>query len=705
MLKIKPYGLSLLILLMSLAIYASPADKKTDTYTRDTVVVNHLILESREYLKRGELGKAMEVAQKSLQQSKKIAYRYGVAKSYLTQGIISYRKGEYTNSLDYLNTAMLINRYLGDSVLQSNILNNTGNAYAYMGNHVKALEYYFKGLAIEEKLNNQTTLQWYYSNIGNLYGDQKNYRKGLEYSYKAVAVEERINDKRALSVTLSNIGGIYMSLELNDSALYCYTRSLKLAEDMKDTFSVALSLTNSAIIHLRLKHYDTAYQFAQKAYKISNDKGMGDIIIYNLKTLGDIDLIKKNYAATEKYYLKAAELSKKMGAKLLIRDAYQSLATLYDETKDYKKAFDYYELYSAAKDSLLNEDNSKLITEMNTKYTTEKKEKEIELLRKNEDIQKLELSRRKNELDTQRTVSIGVSVGFFLLMIVAILIYGGYRLKQKANVQLQNAFNLIEQKNEVIEQSNVLITDSITYAKRIQDAILPSNEEIGRLFSKDFFILYQPTQIVSGDFYWCSSQENKTIFVVADCTGHGVPGAFMSMIGNTLLNEIVNEQKVTDTKKIAELLDEKIIHSLHQDAGSEKYDGMDISICCIDRTANEISFTGAHHTMYAYNGHLQKIKGNSYSIGGAQQQNSKKFTSQTIAYERGLRLYFMTDGYCDQSGGEANKRFSSRQFERLLENIHRQEMHEQKEKLEAAFENWKGSAKQRDDVLVVGLKC
>lgn len=673
--------------------------------TGDTANANHLIIKSRDYLKVGQLDEAMDYARKAQQFSKKIGYQVGQAKGTIILGIISYRKGRYSEALEYLNSALIVSRYISDSVIMSSALNNIGNTYAYMGNHVKALDYYFKGLDIEEKIKEQNVLQWYYSNIGNIYGDQKNYRKGLEYSFKAVAVEEKVKDKRALSVTLSNIGGIYSSLELNDSALYYYIRSLRMAEEIKDTFSIALSLTNSAIIYTKLKRYDSGYKFSQKGYKMAKDKGLGDIIIYNLKTMGDIDLANKNYESAENYYLQSLERSKKMKAQLLIRDSYEALATFYNEKGDFEKAYTNYKLYSEAKDTMLNEENSKLITEMNTKYTTEKKEKEIELLKKNEDIQTLELTKKKNELEKQQTISISVFVGFLLLMIVAILMYSRYRLKKRANEQLQSTYNLIEEKNQVIEKSNLMITDSITYAKRIQDAILPSNEEIAKALSPDFFILYQPTQIVSGDFYWCSSQQDNTIFVVADCTGHGVPGAFMSMIGNTLLNEIVNEQKITDTKKIAERLDEKIIHYLHQEEGSEKFDGMDISICCINKIKKEIRFTGAHHAMYAFNHELRKIKGNPYSLGGAQQQNSKKFTSQTIDYEKGLRLYFLTDGYCDQSGGNLNKRFSSKQFEGLLVALQGSEMNHQKEKLEEAFENWKGRVKQRDDVLVVGIKC
>jgi serine phosphatase RsbU (regulator of sigma subunit) len=675
------------------------------TASGDTAVINRLNNTASDYLKKGQLDETMIYAAKASLLSKKKGYPAGLARSYNLKGRVLYRKGKYTESIVCLNEALRISSAVKDSVLQSTALNNLGNAYAYMGDHVKALDYYFKGLDIEERIKIQNNLHWYYNNIGNIYSEQKDYRKALEYSFKAVNVEERIKDRHALSVTFSNIGGMYSAIEKNDSALFYYVRAVKVSEEVKDTFSIALSLSNSAMMFSKLKRFDSAYEYAKRCYKIASGKGMKDIMIFCIKTLGEVEQAKKNYAAAEKYFSQMKNLAQEMKAKILIKESYFSLAGLYEEEGNYEKAFENYKLFSATKDTLLNEDNSKLITEMNTKYTTEKKEKEIELLKKNEDIQNLELAKRRNELERQRTISIGTFIGFLLLMVVAILFFSRYRLKKKANDQLQNAYNLIEEKNTTIEKSNLMITDSITYAKRIQDAILPAEEDLSKTLHENFFILYKPSQIVSGDFYWCSTQQNKTIFVVADCTGHGVPGAFMSMIGNTLLNEIVNERKVVCTKKIAELLDEKIIHALHQHEGSEKYDGMDISICSIDSINKEIHFTGAHHNMYAYNGHLEKIKGNPFSIGGAQQQKLKNFTSQKIAYSEGLSLYFMTDGYCDQSGGHLNKRFSSKQFEHMLEEVHDKSMNEQREKLEEAFENWKGSSIQRDDVLVVGIKC
>ena len=615
------------------------------------------------------------------------------------------RKGKYAEASLLADSALTVAQNAKDSVSITLSYLLLGNLQCYTGKYAKGMDFYFKGLAIEEQLKKQKYSYWFYSNIGNLYLDQRNYPKALEFSYKAAAAEQKANDQSALLNSLTNLGQIYAAMEKNDSALVYYNRALIIAEKLNDPFGISSSLVNLTQLYVRLKDFEKAMSLGLRSYNVTKKNGFTDLYAYALMNLGCIKKELKQYKEAEPYFLESSAVAKRTGATAMLRESYAQLAGLYEEMEDFKKAFDYFKLHSDTKDSLLNKENSKLITEMNTKYTTEKKEKEIELLKKNEDIQHLELSKKKNELENQRTISIGIFVGFFLLMIVAILMFNRYKLKKKANDELQDAFNLIEEKNTLIEKSNVMITDSIVYAKRIQDAILPATEDLSKALSENFFVFYKPTQIVSGDFYWCSSQNDKTVFIVADCTGHGVPGAFMSMIGNTLLNEIVNELKITCPKKIAELWDAKIIQALHQHSDSNQYDGMDLSICSIDRTKKEIHFTGARHHMYTYNGHLEKIKGDPFSIGGAQQQGSKIYTSQKIEYTENLKLYFLTDGYCDQSGGPSNKRFGTKEFEKLLSGIHELSMDEQLQKLEQTFEDWKGQAKQRDDVLVVGIHC
>lgn len=697
--------LSLLCIANCLPAQNTHLSKTSAKISHDTSAINKITREARKYVLTGQYAEATKQIARAEAFSRKAGYKAGLAACFNLKGIISYRQGHYLDAVDLLKTGLMLSQMAKDSAVQSSSLNNLGNAYAYMGDHAKAMECYFRGLAVEEKLKVQPILHWYYSNIANLYSEQNNPKKAFEYAFKALNVERKVNAKGALSITLSNIAGMYQTAGKYDSSLIYYKEALPLAEEMNDTFAIALNISNSALVYTRLKEYESGYNQSIKSLKLARAKGYQDLIIYGFQNLGDIDKVYKRYESAEENYLQGLKIAKKIKSKLLIKEMLLSTALLYKEKGDFKNAYYYYKQFSDAKDTLLNEQNSKLMTEMNTKYTTEKKEKEIELLRKSEDIQNLELAKQKNELERQRTVSIGVFVGFLLLMIVAILFYSRYRLKKKANDLLQHAFDLIEEKNSVIEKSNIMITDSITYAKRIQDAILPAPEDLTNVFSTDFFVFYKPSQIVSGDFYWCSSQHDKIIFVVADCTGHGVPGAFMSMIGNTLLNEIVNERKITCTKKIAQLLNEKIIHSLRQREGSQKYDGMDISICSIDKISKEINYTDANHAMYTYNGQLRKIKGDPFSIGGAQHQDAKVFTTQKIHYEPGLNLYFLTDGYYDQSSEKTKKRFSSKQFENMLKDIHHLNMTSQKETLENVFEKWKGNSKQRDDVLVVGIKC
>lgn len=671
----------------------------------DTSTINHTLDIGREYVKKGQFYEATSYIHSGRQQSRQINYIAGIMRSYNMEANLLCRKGKYPEAVECADSALGLAFQFKDSTTLSLSYMIMGNIQCYMGKYAKGMEFYFKGLAIEEKAKVQPYAHWFYSNIGNLYYDQKNYTKALEYSHKAIKAEEKAGDKQAMLNTCSNLGQIYSSLGKNDSALHYYDLALKISEETNDGFGISTAVVNMSGLYTKMKNYDKATVYSMRGYKIAKAKGFTDLTAYALSNLGTINKELNQFDVAENYFIEAAGIAKKMGSTILMKETYYKLASLYNEKNDFNKAYDYYKLYSETKDSLLNQENSKLITEMNTKYTTEKKEKEIELLKKNEDIQKLELAKKKNELDSQRTISISAFAGFILLMIVAILMFSRYQLKKKANNQLQQAFNLIEEKNSLIEKSNLMITDSIVYAKRIQDAILPATEDLSKALSEEFFIFYKPTQIVSGDFYWCSSQNDKTIFVVADCTGHGVPGAFMSMIGNTLLNEIVNERKITCTKKIAELLDKKIIHALHQHSDSEQYDGMDISICCVDKINKEINFTGAHHSMYVCNGEVLKIKGDPYSIGGAQQQNTKNYSAQKISYKENQRLYFLTDGYCDQSGGQSNKRFGSVKFEKILQEMQELKMQDQKELLETTFNEWKGTTNQRDDVLVVGIKC
>lgn len=254
-----------------------------------------------------------------------------------------------------------------------------------------------------------------------------------------------------------------------------------------------------------------------------------------------------------------------------------------------------------------------------------------------------------------------------------------------------------------IETSNLKITQSIRYAKRIQDAILPDQELIKKHF-EEYFVMYHPRDIVSGDFYWFAEMGDLLILVVVDCTGHGVPGAFMTMMGNDLLNQIIIENEITSPEYIISELDKKVIKNL--DSSQEKRnDGMDIAIAVIDSNKKEIHFSGAKLPLYlVHKGVLEQFKGNIFPVGSQQFKNTKNYEKRIIPYAEGDMLYLFSDGFQDQFGGEKKSKYTIKRFRHFLSEMHEMSMNEQKEMLEKELTYWQNGSKQTDDILVLGLK-
>ncbi|MFZ5553825.1 MAG: GAF domain-containing SpoIIE family protein phosphatase, partial [Bacteroidota bacterium] len=263
---------------------------------------------------------------------------------------------------------------------------------------------------------------------------------------------------------------------------------------------------------------------------------------------------------------------------------------------------------------------------------------------------------------------------------------------------------VVKQK-EIIEEKNKHITDSIIYAKRIQRAILPP-EETFSAFLKNSFVLYKPKDIVSGDFYWLERKENKILFAVVDCTGHGVPGAFMSIIGYNGLNQIVNEYNITQPAEILNRLNSIITNTLKQHADQSKIrDGMDISVCCINLEQNKLEYAGANNPIFILrNNEVVEVKADKHPIGNFVGEKEFRFTNKELDLIPGDLLYLFSDGYADQFGGPRGKKLKYTQFRDLLIQHKDKSMKQQKEILDALFEDWKGDLEQIDDVCIIGVK-
>jgi len=323
------------------------------------------------------------------------------------------------------------------------------------------------------------------------------------------------------------------------------------------------------------------------------------------------------------------------------------------------------------------------------------------------------------KLKLQRIVLILSIILLGVFIFLGYFIYRAYRIKKMSNMLLQAKNKEIMAQKEEIEaqrdeieiQRDVLakqkqeITDSIHYASRIQAAVLPPKEFINKILPENYFILYKPRDIVSGDFFWIAQKDNKTIITVADCTGHGVPGAFMSMLGISFLNEIVNSNNISNADEILNKLREHVIKALHQTGETgENKDGMDIAMCVIDFDTQKLQFAGAYNPLYLVrNDELLHFKADKMPIG-IYFKGDKAFSCQEIDIEKGDSIYVFSDGYVDQFGGEDNSKFKSKQFKQLLIDIQKHSMSDQKEILDKTIENWKGKNEQIDDILVMGIK-
>jgi serine phosphatase RsbU (regulator of sigma subunit) len=275
------------------------------------------------------------------------------------------------------------------------------------------------------------------------------------------------------------------------------------------------------------------------------------------------------------------------------------------------------------------------------------------------------------------------------------------RSLEVSSAELNQANSKVRETLAIIEEKNKHIIDSINYALRIQKAILPNDDEIKKALPESF-ILYKPKDVVSGDFYWFAERGNKKLIAAVDCTGHGVPGAFMSMIGSALLNEIVNNQKITDSDVILNKLREGIIKAMKQTgAEGENKDGMDIALCVIDE--DSIQFSGANNPLWIIsNGELIETKGDKQPIGIY--SNSVYFTKSMIQPQKGDCIYIFTDGYADQFGGESGKKFKYKNLKETLLSINKKPMEEQKQILDSMIEDWKGGFEQIDDILLIGIR-
>jgi serine phosphatase RsbU (regulator of sigma subunit) len=623
-----------------------------------------------------------------------------------------YRYYDFSKSKNYCNQALQIATDLNSDTLIANANRQMGAIFNQSGDYERAVQYLIAALSVYEKHKINPGIAMTKLGLGLSYQNLKKYDEALKYYFEALAIQEKVaGGKKILANLYNNIAIIYKFKNDPNLSLDYNFKALKIREDAGDKRGVSYSYNNIGVIYEDLKMPKKALEYHYKSLemkKANKDlKGMASShinIASNLRKSGKNAEAEQNIVAAIKY-------AEQIGAKDFMLDAYEEAANIYKAMGKFESSTTFLSKFVELKDSLFTEKNNKLVEELKVKYESEKKEGEIELLKQNKKLSDDQLA----ESNKRNTLLILLGLA---LAAMAVFAYSRYRIKQRtneklevANTQLQHLNELvnnrkleIEKQSKEIQLKNKDITDSIIYAKRIQSAIMPPLNELYQTFPNSF-VYYSPRDIVSGDFYWYSSSGETMLIACADCTGHGVPGAFMSMICVQILNLVVKNSNVTAPEQALQLLDYGVRKALRQSgADNDTTDGMDVALCAIHLEKGLIQYSGAYRPLYIIrDNNLLEFTANKFSIGG-HKQIEKKFTGHEIKFLKGDKVYMFTDGYADQFGGPDGKKYKIKNFKKMLSSISHLPMAEQNKKIEAELKNWKGEHEQLDDILVIGFE-
>ena len=574
--------------------------------------------------------------------------------------------------------------------------NQLSTYYSSGGNYDKSIDLLNQNLKIAKRGNDTQNEANSLLKLGVVYSINGDYDLSLEQFEEAKQLFESIKDLQGVSSSLNNIASIYSSKKEYRKALKYFNKSLELEYQLDNSLGIGRSLNNLGVTYKNLKEYDTAIDYLLESARIKEELGDSIGLVKTLIRIGDIYSSFEDFENALNIFEDAFLISEDLDNKLITMDLNYQLYKLYSRAGEFENGLNYYKTYTDLKDSIFSQEQSKNISNLKVVYETEKKEQKIELLNRENKI--IELDNKKQIILRNSSI-----LGLALALVISFLIFRVYKNKKKAHRELTVAHNKLIDANNIIKEKNENIMSSIRYAQRIQNAILPLLDKM----QEDMFetsILFMPKDIVSGDFYWHSKVDGYYFIAAVDCTGHGVPGAFMSMIGNTLLNKIVNEKKVYNTAEILEQLNSEVKDALKQESKeSQTRDGMDVSLCRIDLESGQVIYTGARRPLYVIdNGELVEIKGDRKSIGGVEKRK-KSFSEIDVKVKQSSLLVLTSDGFSGQQNS-FGKKFGSKNLKEIILEHRDLNVTDFNRVLLDKLLAHKGDYEQNDDITVVTIK-
>ncbi|MFW5793195.1 MAG: tetratricopeptide repeat protein [Bacteroidota bacterium] len=618
----------------------------------------------------------------------KTDYISGRAEAMRLFGLLKFYKVDYSGALKLFNESRDLFNSADNLKGKAKAMNNIAVLYQYQELNDKALDIYNDVIEIYLSINDSLGYAGILNNMANTFSDKKDFFKALEYYKKSVEIYTNVeySSKRELSRTYNNIGGVFLNLNMPDSAILYLENSLAIRKEINEIQGIKNSYQTIGMYYVEIEDYETALEYLEESLRISFE----------------IDIPYE------------------------IESAAKDLFEVYAILGDYKNAYNALLTYNRIRDESKNDDIIRIITSAELEARFEKEQELQRLLQEEKEFEQKHLLTRQIRIRNTLIISV------LLLILISYLIYRGYKIKQKhvrlLNEQTQEILEkndelnmrqqeIISQRNEIekhrdileltnqaLKESNKKITDNIHYAKTIQRTILPYKNDFEQ-FSKDNFVIYKPCDIVSGDFYWYEKFNGYDIFALGDCTGHGVPGALMTMIADGILKKVLINKKTDNPAKALKDIHYEIINTLkQQDDHYHNYDGMDLALLFIDTKKKKAVYSGANISLYISNTTgFSKIDSDKISLGGIKKKTLPDFNNKEFSITSKTQIYLCSDGLFDQMSPVGEK-YGRRRFENLLKSVIALPMPQQKEILEKDWNKHKGDENQIDDTSLIGFE-
>jgi serine phosphatase RsbU (regulator of sigma subunit) len=611
-------------------------------------IVNAYLGFSKYYLEKCNYPNAIEYYQEGLALSKEMNYTKGVATFLLNMGRMFAEQGENKLALENYQKALSIRTEQRDTIRMAKVLMLMANSYGALHNIPKAVELYNKSIILFDKKKDRSRVQYTYDQLGRMYEGNNDLYNALNNFKLSLAICEEINDDFWAIGELCNIGQIYAKMGNINTALNYHLKALSMAEGRQIEYEISVVCGFLATDYLKLKEHKKAKQYGERC----------------------LNLMKKQNNISE------------IVSRELLMSQIDSACGLFN------KAFEHYKQYIILRDKL----KSKEVTKESAKqqYQSEyEKQKAIDR------------AIAKKEIEKQKIIRNSFVGGFAIMFLLAGVSYRNFKRKKKDNQIITQQKKEVENQKHLIEEKNKEILDSIEYALRIQNAILPT-QKIVKQYLEYSFILYKPKDIVAGDFYWMENIDDVVLFAACDCTGHGVPGAMVSVVCHNALNRAVREFGLTQPAAILDKTTEIVLENFSK-SDEEIHDGMDISICALNTKTKTLEWAGANNSLlFINNGQLTETKADKQCIG--YNYNVKPFTNHQFYLQPDTSIYLFTDGYADQFGGQPERKLTKNRFKELLLSIQHLPIQQQATELDNFITNYKQDIEQTDDILVIGVR-